>query len=67
MSRMKKQWLGGGRKKLKGLDPHPTDIESAKLEVGVCTIALRCGGWQDRDLAKARAIYTDTADLLSQL
>lgn len=42
----------------------PYDIESAR-KVGVGTIALRCGGWQDRDLAKARAIYTDTADLLS--
>ncbi|MDQ6643188.1 MAG: HAD family hydrolase, partial [Chloroflexota bacterium] len=29
------------------------------------TIALRCGGWQDRDLAEALAIYTDAADLLS--
>jgi HAD superfamily hydrolase (TIGR01509 family) len=42
----------------------PYDIESAR-KVGVGTIALRCGGWQDRDLAKALAIYTDTADLLS--
>jgi HAD superfamily hydrolase (TIGR01509 family) len=42
----------------------PYDIESAR-KVGVGTIALRCGGWQDRDLAKALAIYTDAADLLS--
>jgi HAD superfamily hydrolase (TIGR01509 family) len=42
----------------------PYDIESAR-KVGVGTIALRCGGWQDRDLTKALAIYTDTADLLS--
>lgn len=42
----------------------PYDIESAR-KVGVGTIALRCGGWQDRDLAGALAIYTDTADLLS--
>lgn len=42
----------------------PYDIESAR-KVGVGTIALRCGGWQDRDLAGALAIYTDAADLLS--
>ena len=42
----------------------PYDIESAR-KVGVGTIALRCGGWQDHDLAGALAIYTDTADLLS--
>jgi HAD superfamily hydrolase (TIGR01509 family) len=42
----------------------PYDIESAR-KVGVGTIALRCGGWQDRDLAGALAIYADTADLLS--
>ena len=42
----------------------PYDIESAR-KAGVGTIALRCGGWQDRDLAKALAIYTDAADLLS--
>ena len=42
----------------------PYDIESAR-KVGVGTIALRCGGWQDHDLAGALAIYTDPADLLS--
>jgi HAD superfamily hydrolase (TIGR01509 family) len=41
----------------------PYDIESAQ-KVGVATIALRSGGWSDRDLANAIAIYNDTADLL---
>jgi HAD superfamily hydrolase (TIGR01509 family) len=42
----------------------PYDIESA-AKVGVRTIALRCGGWQDSDLAQAIAIYDDPADLLA--
>jgi phosphoglycolate phosphatase-like HAD superfamily hydrolase len=41
----------------------PYDIESA-AKVGVATIAVRSGGWSDRDLANAIAIYDDTADLL---
>jgi HAD superfamily hydrolase (TIGR01509 family) len=42
----------------------PYDIESAaKVHVG--TIAFRSGGWRDRDLAGAVAIYNDTADLLA--
>jgi HAD superfamily hydrolase (TIGR01509 family) len=41
----------------------PYDIESAaKVDVG--TIAFRSGGWKDRDLSGAVAIYNDTADLL---
>lgn len=39
------------------------DIESAQ-KVGVRTIALRCGGWSDKDLSGAIAIYDDPADLL---
>jgi len=39
------------------------DIEAAK-NAGVGTIALRCGGWKDTDLAGAIAIYNDPADLL---
>jgi hypothetical protein len=31
----------------------------------VRTIALRCGGWPDRDLAGAIAIYDDPADLFA--
>jgi HAD superfamily hydrolase (TIGR01549 family) len=39
------------------------DIEAAK-KVGVGTIAFRCGGWKDADLAGAIAIYDGPADLL---
>lgn len=39
------------------------DIEAAR-NAGVSTIALRCGGWSDRDLKGAIAIYNDPADLL---
>lgn len=42
----------------------PYDIEAAG-KAGVRTIALRCGGWPDRDLAGAIAIYDDPADLLA--
>jgi HAD superfamily hydrolase (TIGR01509 family) len=42
----------------------PYDIEAAK-RAGVPAIAVRCGGWRDEDLAGARAIYDDPADLLS--
>ena len=42
----------------------PYDIEAAK-KVGVSTIAFRCGGWSDSDLAGAIAIYNDPADLLA--
>jgi HAD superfamily hydrolase (TIGR01509 family) len=42
----------------------PYDIESA-AKVHVETIAFRSGGWGDRDLAGAVAIYNDTADLLT--
>lgn len=40
------------------------DIESAK-KVGIDTIAFRCGGSTDADLAGAIAIYNDPADLLA--
>ena len=39
------------------------DIEAAK-KVNVGTIAFRCGGWSDSDLAGAIAIYDGPADLL---
>ena len=42
----------------------PYDIEAAS-KVGVGTIAFRCGGWNDADLAGAIAIYNDPADLLA--
>ncbi len=40
------------------------DIEAAR-KVGVGTIAFRCGGWSDQDLAGAIAIYDGPADLLA--
>ena len=42
----------------------PYDIEAAR-KVGVGTIAFRCGGWSDSDLAGAIAINNDPADLLA--
>lgn len=42
----------------------PYDIEAAG-KVGIGTIAFRCGGWSNSDLAEAIAIYNDPADLLT--
>ena len=42
----------------------PYDIESAQ-KIGIGTIAVRCGGWNDSALAGAIAIYDDPADLLA--
>jgi len=45
----------------------PYDIAAGE-RAGVPVVALRCGGgWTDRDLAEAIAIYDDPADLSSQL
>lgn len=45
----------------------PYDIEAGQ-RAGVSVIALRCGGgWTDRQLAGAVAIYDDPAELSSQL
>lgn len=44
----------------------PYDIEAGN-RAGVGVIAVRCGGWGDRDLAGAVAIYDDPADLLAHL
>jgi phosphoglycolate phosphatase-like HAD superfamily hydrolase len=42
----------------------PYDIEAAgRAKVGV--IAFRCGGWGDKDLSGALAVYEDPADLLA--
>jgi HAD superfamily hydrolase (TIGR01509 family) len=43
----------------------PYDIEAA-ARVGVRTIALRCGGWNEEDLTGAVAVYADPADLLAK-
>jgi len=42
----------------------PYDVEAA-LRAGINIIALRSGGWQDRDLKGALAVYDDPADLLN--
>jgi HAD superfamily hydrolase (TIGR01509 family) len=42
----------------------PFDVEAAR-KGNVGTVALRCGGWNDDDLAGAIAIYDDPADLLA--
>jgi HAD superfamily hydrolase (TIGR01509 family) len=41
----------------------PYDVEAA-LDAGIPIIALRSGGWEDKDLHGAVAIYDDVADLL---
>ncbi len=44
----------------------PYDIEAAG-KLGIGTIGLRCGGWDDEGLAGALAVYDDPADLLAHL
>ena len=43
----------------------PYDVEAAR-RVGVRTVALRSGGWDDTALAEAVAIYADASDLLDR-
>jgi HAD superfamily hydrolase (TIGR01509 family) len=42
----------------------PYDVEAA-TRAGIDIIALTCGGWRREDLAAARAVYADPADLLA--
>jgi HAD superfamily hydrolase (TIGR01509 family) len=42
----------------------PYDVEAAS-RASVATIAVRCGGWDDKGLKGAIAIYDDPADLLA--
>ena len=42
----------------------PYDIEAA-AKVKVKTVAFRCGGWSDKDLAGTISIYDGPADLLA--
>lgn len=44
----------------------PYDIEAAR-KLGIGTIALRCGGWDDEGLKGAVAVYDDPAGLLAHL
>lgn len=43
----------------------PYDVEAA-ARAGVGAVALECGGWTTKELADAKAIYKDAADLLSR-
>ncbi|HYG64510.1 MAG TPA: HAD family hydrolase [Thermoanaerobaculia bacterium] len=43
----------------------PYDVEAAG-RIGIRTLALRCGGFTDEDLAGALAIYDNAADLLAR-
>lgn len=42
----------------------PYDVEACR-RAGVRCIAVRCGGWNDDELAGAAAIYNDPADILA--
>lgn len=42
----------------------PYDVEASR-RAGIRCIAVRCGGWTDRELANADAIYDDPADILA--
>jgi phosphoglycolate phosphatase-like HAD superfamily hydrolase len=41
----------------------PYDVEAAQ-DAGIRIVAVRCGGWDDRTLTGAAAVYEDPADLL---
>jgi HAD superfamily hydrolase (TIGR01509 family) len=43
----------------------PYDVEAA-AKANVITVALRCGGWSDEALSRARAIYDDPRQLLRE-
>lgn len=43
----------------------PYDVEAAR-RVGIDTVALRSGGWDDAGLAGAVAVYADVGDLLER-
>jgi HAD superfamily hydrolase (TIGR01509 family) len=54
------------KQKLVMIGDTPYDIEAAR-KAGVGIIAVRSGGWDDRDLAGALATYDDPADLLAHI
>jgi len=58
--------LGVGPREAVLIGDTPYDIASA-ARAGVSTIAFRSGGWKDRDLEGAIAIYDHPADLMSRL
>lgn len=61
---LKKVGLKAGEVLMLGDTPY--DIEAAR-KLGIGTIGLRCGGWDDEGLKGAVAIYDDPADLLARL
>jgi HAD superfamily hydrolase (TIGR01509 family) len=55
---------GGAPDRAVMLGDTPYDVEAA-TRAGVRVVAVRCGGWTDKDLAGAAAIYDNPADLLT--
>jgi phosphoglycolate phosphatase-like HAD superfamily hydrolase len=58
--------VGVGPREALVIGDTPYDIADA-ARAGVSTIAFRSGGWKDRDLAGALAIYDHPADLLARI
>jgi HAD superfamily hydrolase (TIGR01509 family) len=58
--------LGIGPRETVMIGDTPYDVAAA-ARAGVSTIAMRSGGWKDRDLEGAIAIYDTPADLLARL
>jgi len=58
--------LGVGPREAVMIGDTPYDITAA-ARAGVSTIAFRSGGWKDRDLDGAIAIYDHPADLLARI
>jgi len=56
--------IGESRNDVMMLGDTPYDVEAAR-RAGIRIVALRCGGWTDRDLWGALAVYNDPADVLS--
>lgn len=58
--------LGFGPREVVMIGDTPYDVAAA-ARAGVSTIAMRSGGWKDRDLDGAIAIYDHPADLLARI
>lgn len=59
------QKIGLGAAETLLIGDFPYDIEAAQ-KLGMRTVAVRCGGFSDAELAGAIAIYDDPADLLAR-
>lgn len=55
---------GVDREKAVYIGDTPYDVEACR-RAGIRCIAVRCGGWNDDELANADAIYDDPADILN--